>query len=238
MCATECGIDLGLTHDATAVAIAHAETVLDADGQPTRRIVVDLVRTFHGSPGHPVSLAEVEATALALWRSYNRPRLRADPFQAAGLIQNLKAKGVAVEPWQYTATRYGEMASILFAAPAGPAHRPEPDDELLDELRNVRLVETIPGQLRIQHDVGRHDDQCVALGMAVVPLVRQGSGPVSLQVPDGMLPSSPILTRQKPSQEPPVPIVAEGEPRPTDKLVRFAVARRHRNFERPGPRWR
>ena len=58
-------------------------------------------------------LADVEQTVLALWRTYNRPRLRADPFQAAGLIQAVRARGVTVEEWPYTAGRYGEMAALF-----------------------------------------------------------------------------------------------------------------------------
>ncbi len=49
-------------------------------------------------------------------------------------------------------------------------------EEPAAQLRGVRLVETIPGQVRIQHDSGRHDDRCVTIGMAVVPLVRQATG--------------------------------------------------------------
>ena len=68
------------------------------------------------------------------------------------------------------------MASSLFALLRDKRLDLYPDDALLDELRNVRLVETIPGQLRIQHDPGRHDDRCVAIGMAIVPLVERSLG--------------------------------------------------------------
>jgi hypothetical protein len=153
------------------------------------------------------------------------------------LVQALRSQGVTVEEWSYTAQRYGEMASILFALLRDQRIDLYDDEGLLDELRNVRLQETNPGQVRIQHDPGRHDDRCVAIGMAIVPLVRQGSGHVTLQVAEGVLPASPTFTRQKSTQAPPVPVVHPGEQRPVEKLYgSFAAARRHRDFQTPGPR--
>jgi hypothetical protein len=229
------GLDLGLTHDATAIAVAHAEVDPGTD-PPTRRVVLDRLVTFHGTPEHPVRLDAVTETVLSLWRAYNRPRLRADPFQAAGLVQTVRAKGVAVEPWQYTALRYGEMASVLFALLRDGRIALYPDDGLADELANVRLVETVPGQLRIDHDPGRHDDRFVAIGMAVVPLVREPTGTVSLQVSGGVIRAAPIDRRgYQPPSEPPVLVVHEGEHRLPERLLSFQAASQHPRFQRP--RW-
>ena len=228
------GLDLGLTHDATAIAVAHAETDPLAD-PPSQRIVLDRLVTFHGRKGEPVRLADVEQTVLALWRTYNRPRLRADPFQAAGLVQAVRARGVTVEEWPYTAGRYGEMASTLFALLRDQRIDLYPDDGLLDELRNVRLIETIPGQVRIQHDPGRHDDRCVAMGLAVVPLVRRSVGGGRIRVAQGDLP--PVqLTPNRGRHEPPPAVVHEGEERPIDRLYSFQRARRDPHFTPPGGR--
>jgi phage terminase large subunit-like protein len=228
------GLDLGLTHDATAIAVAHAETDPSTD-PPTRRVVLDRLVTFHGTATHPVRLADVTETVLSLWRAYHRPRLRADPFQAAGLIQTVRAKGVTVEPWQYTATRYGEMASVLFALLRDGRIDLYPDEGLSDELANVRLVETVPGQLRIDHDPGRHDDRCVAIGMAVVPLVRQQSGTLTLAFSESLLRSAPIDRRAYgPPSEAPVIIIAEGEPRPSD-LGPVRLGRKFRQSVRRSP---
>jgi phage terminase large subunit-like protein len=244
------GLDLGLTHDATAIAVAHAEvanalaTSDDAESPYRgtdflqRRVVLDRLVTFQGAPGQPVRLDDVTETVFSLWRSYNHPRVRADPFQAAGLVQALRSRGVTVEEWPYTAMRYGEMASVLFALLRDGRIALYDDAELRDELANVRLVETIPGQLRIQHDPGRHDDRCVALGMAIVPLVRHPTGTLSLQLPDGVLPSAPIVRQDRPSSEPPVRVVREGEERPVERLLTFAKASRHPNYSGPGRRLR
>jgi phage terminase large subunit-like protein len=228
------GLDLGLTHDATAIAVAHAEADPTTD-PPSQRIVLDRLVVFQGRKGEPVRLADVEATVLALWRAYNRPRLRADPFQAAGLVQAVKARGVTVEEWPYTASRYGEMASALFALLRDQRIDLHPDDGLLDELRNVRLVETIPGQVRIQHDAGRHDDRCVAIGMAVVPLIRRPTGGGRIHAATGDLPPVRLTpSREKPA--PPPVVVKAGEERPTDRLLSFQRASKHPGYQAPG-RW-
>jgi hypothetical protein len=47
-----------------------------------------------------------------------------------------------------------------------------PDQELLDELATVRLRESAPGVLRLDHDAGRHDDRAVSLGLAALTLTE------------------------------------------------------------------
>ena len=49
-----------------------------------------------------------------------------------------------------------------------------PDDEaLVDELGNVRLRETSPGVLRLDHDPDRHDDRGDRAGLAVHALAER-----------------------------------------------------------------
>lgn len=226
------GLDLGLTHDATAVAVAHAELDPSTD-PPSRRIVLDRLVTFQGRKDHPVRLADVEQTVHTLWRHYGRPRLRADPFQAAGLVQSLRARGVGIEEWPYTASRYGQMASSLFALLRDKRIDLYDDEGLLDELRNVRLQETIPGQLRIQHDPGRHDDRCVAIGMAIVPLVERSMAVARISVATGRLPSTTPTGAKAAASIPATPVVQEGAERPVEKLTSFAAARRDPRWQPP-----
>jgi hypothetical protein len=49
-----------------------------------------------------------------------------------------------------------------------------PDDEaLIDELANLRLRETSPGVLRIDHLPDKHDDRGIALALAAYRLARK-----------------------------------------------------------------
>jgi phage FluMu gp28-like protein len=58
-----------------------------------------------------------------------------------------------------------------------------PDDpELLDELANVRLRETAPGVLRMDHDPDKHDDRAITLAMAAHDLLNNAPTGVVEQV--------------------------------------------------------
>jgi hypothetical protein len=49
-----------------------------------------------------------------------------------------------------------------------------PDDpDLIDELMHVRLRQTGPGQVRLDHDSDRHDDRAVCLALAAEELLSR-----------------------------------------------------------------
>lgn len=176
--------------DCTPIAVAHSEP--SGDG---RRVVLDRLLLFQGSKGRPVRDAEVEAAMLALWRACGRPKVRIDPFGASEVVQNLRGRGVSVDEWRYTHGRYGAMASVLFGLLRDGRVSLYDAPGFADQLANVRLIETLPGQVRIQHDPGRHDDRCVALGMAIVPLAEQHHGHSTARSASGYrLPKSPTST--------------------------------------------
>ncbi len=158
------GADLGLRHDRTAIAVCHAES--SADQPRARRVVLDRMIVFEGSLADEVKLAEVEAALVEAWRSYGRPKVRLDPWQAIGLAQRLRRHGISVEEWSYSPQRYGAIATVLYTLLRDGLLDLYDDPELIDELANVRLKETIPGLVLVEHDPGRHDDHAVALGMA------------------------------------------------------------------------
>jgi hypothetical protein len=65
-------------------------------------------------------------------------------------------------------TLYRLLADRLLLLPA--------DQDLVDELVNVRLRETAPGVYRIDHDEGRHDDRVVSLALVAHRLAEQPAG--------------------------------------------------------------
>jgi phage terminase large subunit-like protein len=231
------GCDLGLRHDRTAIAVCHAEGVED---QPrVRRVVLDRLLVFAGTPEHEVSLAEVETALLETWRHYGRPKVRIDPWQAVGLSQRLRRQGVNVEEWSYSARRYGSIASVLFALLRDGLLDLYDAPGLIDELATVRLEETLPGMVRVQHDPGRHDDMAVALGMAATALVERATSGVTLTVAQGRVPEPKLVRPMSPPSEPPVPIRRPGQkpkPRPgeTVRLGRFVIPKR--GYQPPGSR--
>jgi hypothetical protein len=118
-------------------------------------------------------LANVEAALVEIHERFRRPRILLDPWQGIGAAQRLRGRGLSIEEWSFTTKRYAEGAQALFALLRDGLLALYPDDALLDELANIRLRETSPGLLRVDHDPDRHDDMAVALSFAVVPLVER-----------------------------------------------------------------
>ncbi|MCU1691149.1 MAG: hypothetical protein JWM64_240 [Frankiales bacterium] len=174
------GVDLGLKNDRTVLAVCHSEG---------RRVVLDRLLRFAGTRAAPVSLADVEAAVLGLHERYNAPRFIADPWQAVGLMQRVRAKGVAVEEFTFSASSVGRLASVLFRLLRDREIALPDDADLLAELGAVRLRENGSGVLRLDHASGGHDDQAVALGLAAQALAQEG-GPTSatIHVPGGRVP--------------------------------------------------
>ena len=160
------GVDLGLSHDRTAVAVVHSE--LPESGEvASRRFVLDRLEVREGRPGAEVSLEEVERMLLAISVHYRGPEFRVDPWQAELLVQRLRRRGLNVEKRAYSAALFDRMASLLAALlREGLLDLPN-DGALLDELATVKVTERSPGRLRIDTRPGAHDDRAMALGYAV-----------------------------------------------------------------------
>jgi hypothetical protein len=62
-------------------------------------------------------------------------------------------------------TLYRLLADQLLLLPA--------DQDLVDELVNVRLRETAPGQYRIDHDPDKHDDRVISLALVAHRLAER-----------------------------------------------------------------
>lgn len=159
------GVDLGLKRDRTVAAVAHAEPMGDG-GDTGTRVVLDRMEVWAGSRQVPVRLGEVEAWIDQAVRTYNNASVILDPWQAVGMAQRLRSKSVRVEEFTFSAGSVGRLASTLHLLLRSRALALPDDDELLDELANVRLRETSPGVLRMDHDADRHDDRAIALALA------------------------------------------------------------------------
>jgi hypothetical protein len=160
------GLDLGLKSDRTVAAVCHGERV----GAETR-VVLDRMTVWQGSKARPVDLGEVEAWVLEASRRYGHARLVCDPWQAVGMCQRLRVSGVVVTEYAFSQQSIGRLATTLHTTIRDHHLALYDDDELVDELANVRLRETSPGVLRMDHDPDKHDDRAIALALAVQEIV-------------------------------------------------------------------
>ncbi|MDE3205146.1 MAG: hypothetical protein KGQ66_13125 [Acidobacteriota bacterium] len=160
------GVDLGLSHDRTAIAVVHTELAGVGDVR-SRRFVVDRLEVREGSPGAPVNLEEVERVLVAISEHYRRPVFRFDPWQAELLIERLRRRGLSVEKRAYSAVLFDQIATQLAALFREDLISIPADGALLDELATVKVTERSPGRLRIDTRPGGRDDRAMALGYAV-----------------------------------------------------------------------
>jgi len=158
------GLDVGLKRDRTAACVCHLEGAI---------LTLDRIETWQGSRLHPVSLSDLEEWLVMAASTYGA-QVVVDPWQAAMLVERLKRRSVRIEEFPFTAQSVGRIASTLYQLLHERTIRLPHDEALLDELRSVRLRETSPGLLRLDHDSGRHDDMAIALALACHRLVKQG----------------------------------------------------------------
>ena len=173
------GLDLGLKRDRTVAAVCHAERIERVpEGQVVpyiagTRVVLDRIETWQGSRDRPVSLADVETWVAQASKAYGHALVVGDPWQALGSFERLRARGVHVVEFTFSSASVGRLASTLHLAIRNRSLALPPDEELLDELANVRLEETPAGLVRLAHDADRHDDRAIAIALAAQHLLGQ-----------------------------------------------------------------
>lgn len=227
-------LDVGLTKDACVVAVAHAERVSGERGAASR-VVVDRIARWKGSRLKPVKLGEVEAWIETASREYHHAPLHADPYQAVGLLQRLRGRGVRASEFTFSAQSVGRVANALHLALRNRLILLPDDPDLLAELGRVRLRETSPGAVRLDHDSGEHDDQAVAIAIACAVLQGTVAGPVTIHRPTGRfdrraaagLPKPDVeVTPQGSVMRRPTPIFPPGTPAWQKRMVRKQLAQR------------
>jgi len=191
------GLDLGLVHDRTAAAIVHADRVTREIPEASfrtfsggelreetigHRLTLDKLEIWQGRPGKAVELRDVEDWIVQASASYNKAPVRLDPWQAVGLAQRLRDRGVRVEEFSFSSASVGRLATTLHVLLRNRLLVLPDDPELYEELSSVRLRETSPGVLRMDHDAGRHDDRAVALALGATYLLERARGSARVQV--------------------------------------------------------
>lgn len=188
------GVDLGLKADRTVAAVCHPEQVdTDLDAGPRLRVVLDRMEVWAGTRDRPVRLSDVEGWLAQAIRAFRSPPIVLDPWQAIGLAQRLRGRGATVEEFTFSSASVGRLASALHVLIRDHALAIPNDPELIDELSNVRLRETSPGVLRMDHDPDKHDDRAIALALAAQRIVERDRVPV--EVGWGMQDAAESLSR-------------------------------------------
>lgn len=152
------GLDVGLKFDKTVATICHYDFSLNA-------VVLDEIISWQGSKTDPVDLKSIEDHFLDAHQRYNLNRIICDPWQAMQLIQNLKAKRLPIEEYNFSAQNVNRLATNLFFLFSNRRIKIFYHQQLINELKTVQAIQTSYGY-RIDHKSGKHDDFVISLGLA------------------------------------------------------------------------
>lgn len=199
------GLDVGLVNDRTVLTIAHSER--RPEGVV---VVVDHQQVWQGSKAKPVDLGDVETYCREAVRQY-RGKLIVDPWQSVHVSQRLRSHGIRVEPFTFSSASVGRLALTLYRLLRDRLLDLPDDADLVDELSSVILRETQPGNYRIDHASGSHDDRVISLALVAQSLASKATGRTVLHVAEGELPPMRLTHRSKPSpKDIPPRIVTDG----------------------------
>jgi hypothetical protein len=162
------GLDLGLTRDRTARAIAHYDSATDS-------VTLDSLRVWQGSRGNAVEIAAVEEDLITISRDFFIPAVLADPWQLQGSIQRLQGSVLMTE-FTFSAGNVRRLSETLFSLINAGQLRLYPDPELETELLGMEVKQTSYGW-RIDHGTRGYSDRVMALGMACLAALEVGRTP-------------------------------------------------------------
>ncbi|MCZ7529733.1 MAG: hypothetical protein M5U31_04960 [Acidimicrobiia bacterium] len=160
-------LDLGVKSDRSVMAVGHL-----ARGASAVEVVLDRMEVWVPVKGRPVELAVVESAVEAAAVEYGGAECVFDPWQAMGMAQRLRGRGVRVSEFTFSQASVGRLAATLHRLLRDRLLDLPDDEDLVDELSHVQLRETAPGIVRMDHASGRHDDRAVALGLAALHLLE------------------------------------------------------------------
>jgi hypothetical protein len=166
--------DLSVSHDHTAVVVAHME---DASGR--RDVVVDRLEAWIPHGGRQVDLQDVEAYIAQAARDYNGAQVVGDMYQAANMVQRLRDGGLRVKPVVFTAVTNSRRAQMLLRLIRDQALDLPDDAALRKELLSLRLAGGVtPGTLKLTTDgsSGGHHDRATALMLAAEEMLSRPGG--------------------------------------------------------------
>jgi len=152
-------LDPGFVRDAFTLVVAHREG---------DRVVVDLVRGWHGTRATPVPLETTLDAVAELAKAYNGAQVITDQAMQEAVVQGLSRRGVAVVARLWTADRTANALATVRRHLVSDRLELPSHDSLVNEL--IGLEQRPSGRPQIGAAGRGHDDYAFALLAAVAEL--------------------------------------------------------------------
>ncbi len=164
-------VDVGLVHDATAIAVCHA------DGE---NVALDTLRTMQGRKSEPVSLEALEAEVIDLTNRYHVSRWIFEAPQAAASVERLTKtlRGAEVTLRYPTAETQANLWGNLYRLFSTRRLVLFPHQQLRREALNL-VARYVSGRLKPTDSSAIHQDHVLAVGGAAEMI---SSGPKNVMV--------------------------------------------------------
>jgi len=148
-------VDVGLVHDATAIAVCHLEGDV---------VVLDTLATLRGTRTMPVELEVVEEIVTELTRSFGVGEWIFEAPQAAASVQRLeKSLPVPVTIRYPTVETQARLFGGLYQLFSTHRLRLFPHEELRREALNL-VTREVNGRIKVVESTSVHQDHVVAVG--------------------------------------------------------------------------
>jgi len=176
-------VDLGLSHDATAIAVGRIEAEAGDDrarvdsALPGKRIVIERVEVFQGTESRPVNVGDVEQRVISMVSEIQGGGrapcpVTFDQYQSAYIVDRLRSRGINAHIIPATARSNQESYALLRDLIAtGRISLPD-HARLLDELGGLECTPT-PGGFKVEAPSTGTDDCADAVAMCVWCLMHE-----------------------------------------------------------------
>ncbi len=164
-------VDVGLVHDATAVAVAHRDA---------GHVVLDTLRTLRGTRSEPVELQVLEDLIADLTTRYAVRHWVFESPQAVASVQRLQTRlgGVHIEVRWPTAQSQAQLFGTLYALFNERRLVLYPHDQLRREALNL-VTRVVGGRLKVVDSTSIHQDHVIAVGGAAELLMSSAATAMS-----------------------------------------------------------
>jgi phage terminase large subunit-like protein len=148
------------------------------------RVRLASLRVWEPCNGSRVDLSEVEAAIIDLHKRLNLSAVAVDPFQAEMLVQRLQRKGIPIYTLSMTGITLQAMASAVTDVFREKSVDLYPDDQLLADLRGLRIADrnygfrlVSPRATRMDTHATQHGDTATGFSLAMLAAKRAALHP-------------------------------------------------------------